>query len=194
MISAKKILDQHGMISIEMLLILSMYVMFFAGIMMLINGFIIQYRLQTAVNETAKETAAYAATDPEGTGYAYEIYKAFYRMNGIKFEDWGDAEVDRSKSLCFAAANKDIYYKSSVYTIFREILTDMDPEIDTHLKERGVSGGINGLILHSSQFEENGDLTVTLTYYFHCFKIPFSDGWLFTKEMGCSASTKAWVP
>lgn len=194
MISAKKILDQHGMISIEMLLILSMYVMFFAGIMMLINGFIIQYRLQTAVNETAKETAAYAAADPEGTGYAYEIYKAFYRMNGIKFEDWGDSEVDRSKSLCFAATNKDIYYKSSVYTVFREILMDMDPEIDTHLKERGVSGGINGLILHSSQFEEDGDLTVTLTYNYHCFKIPFSEGWLFSRKMACSASTRAWIP
>ena len=194
MICAKKIHDQQGMISIEMLLILSMYVMFFAGIMILINGFIIQYRLQTAVNETAKETAAYAAADPGGTGYAYEVYKAFYKMNGIKFENWGDEEADRAKSLCFAATNKDIYYKSSVYTVFLEILTDMDADIDTYLKDHGVAGGINGLILHSSQFEENGELTVTLTYNFHCFKIPFSDGWLFSKKMGCSASTRAWVP
>ena len=65
MFCAKKIKSEQGMISIEMLIILSMYVMFFAGIMILINGLIIQYRLQTAVNETAKETAAYAATAPD---------------------------------------------------------------------------------------------------------------------------------
>ena len=196
MFCAKKIKSEQGMISIEMLIILSMYVMFFAGIMILINGLIIQYRLQTAVNETAKETAAYAAAAPEGEGTAYMIYKAFYKMNGYKTEALGNLESDRAMSLCMATTEPDRYSYSSVYPIFRSILLDMDPEMDTYLKEHGVAGGVHGLILHNSSYDgsDTGDLTVTLTYTFYCFRIPFSSGWLFGKTVACSASTRAWIP
>ena len=188
--SAKKIREEKGMISLEMILMLSMYVMVFAGVMVLINGFIIQYRLQRAVNQTAKETAAYAETAAQGTGTAYMIFEAFHT---IGLDGWEDDETDWTFALCQAADRPSNYY-ANVISIYRFILIDMYPDIDEYLKSHGVGRGIQDLRLEYSYFRYDGDLTVTLTYNFHWLKVPFSDKWLGGKRIVCSASTRAWRP
>ena len=176
------------MISIEMIVMLSVYVVFFAAVMSLINAMILNYRIQTATNETAKEIAAYAAF---GGGSGSDVSKAQQSFETLKGLSDGEPSADRTEYLCAVAAQPE-KLQDYISMIFRSVILETDPDFVDHMRATTTIGGITRAY---GNIASDGELTVTIGYQMLFFKVPFTENsWFFYKNMACSATTRAWIP
>lgn len=183
--------EEHGMITVEMLLIMTMYIMFFAGLMTLINAMIIQYRIQSAVNETVRELSvgtALKATSDE-SGQVKDTYETWIELSS-PLGEWLERDQEHDDALLKNAAllpsKLDI---SAVSKLFYSILKSSDPDVRDYLCECGYEGEYRCLTVG---YGCSGDIRLRVDYKFRCFRIPFSDGYLLEEPVTVLATSHAW--
>ena len=186
-IKGKGFTSEKGMISVEMVLFLSMYVIFFSGLMILINQMIMQYRFQTAVMETAKEAARFSALDQDSGKTPYQLYRTFGDLQGMY--EMGD-EVYWMNNLSRASGGgAGPWFQMR----FNSLMKDMDPD---HVSDHSFSRddwGNTAFSFQKSGIGEDGEITVTLNYRSKGLRIPFSENSYLLEWNGCcSATTRRW--
>ncbi len=186
--------SEGGMISLEMLLFLSLYVMFFSGLLLMMDQMIMQYRLKTAVMETAREAATFSALDVKTMYTSYQMYKEYGALNrqeehlGWKEMGW---ELSYMNTFCKAATNAEAGWNYNV--VFLALLSKKDPDLAKHMEQQLVQNGTAGLSFRNSEIGGDGVFTLTLNYRSKGIRIPFTkDSYLLSWDSSCSATTRAW--
>ncbi len=175
-----------GMVTVEMVTVLPLFILFFVWIMSLIDAFIVQSKLQAAAAETAKEVATYATFREEDGRPSYRCLDWVEDLLGTA----GHVnEKARDANLISYQSNQS---EGVLRYCYRTLLEDSIPELDSYLERHGVVGGIEGISLRGSGISASGDVVIVVTYRVKTLNLPFLGADAFTQTITCSATTGAW--
>jgi len=178
--------SSRGSITVEMVIFLPIFLVFFLWIMKLIDICVVQYKIQCAVAETAKEVAAFAVFAEEDGSAAYAGMDWAMDLLG---SDGYDTKKARDNNLVYYSASQS---KGILFYAFHQILEEANPDIDDYLKRHGVVGGISGIDLTGSEIDAEGRVTVVVSFRVQIVPLPFLDSDHFTKKITCTARTGSW--
>jgi hypothetical protein len=180
--------SNRGSITVEAVLSISMFILFFMILMRLIDGIVIQDRVQEAVSEAAKEISisSYLA-DKAGDKNTCSLYQV--RADCIASTDESYVIIPYEDSLCAYALTDSSQFQDYLQLLIWHKLEESP--VTTSLFE---NAGITELDVSQSTVNPGGDGTVTIVaeYEIKIFGIGFLDDWALTRKIIVSATTRLW--
>ena len=179
---------EAGLITVEVAIMLTMFIMFFVAILRIMDAVAVQARIQRAVSLAAKEISAYgylenSVYDPVEFGMLDDLLFAEEVMNPVPNTTFSDHD-----SRVMSAAEDLSYYAG---TLCRDILKK-DPEVEDYLKKHGVKGGLSGISFTKSSLLSDNRVRITACYRIQYLSLPFLPNNLFSKTIVVNATTGLW--
>lgn len=178
-----------GMITIETLLCLPLFLIFLAAIIFMMDAIMVQARIQGAVDEAAKEISVFSyIASKESREYSVADINENNQYIS-QFLD-GGTSVDCSEVIAITSDTSFFRYKLKSL-VARYLGTEYGYG---GLERMGVVDGIDGLNFEGSSYNLYGDgtLVIKCTYYSDLSKFPILNILPFKKKMTVTATTRIW--
>lgn len=181
----EKARDENGMMTVEVVIGLTIYMAFFVLLLNMINVMYLRQKFQMAL----KTAAIQASRD--------------YRLNKdlAEYEDATNVFFDlEQRNMLYGKGDYPYYpggdYKKNAKDKIKFLITDFDGKkysLD-HIYSIGLVDGLNGLNLDSStiDMENGGSVNLTLKYRIRIINLPFFDDAGLDINIEQNASTKLW--
>jgi hypothetical protein len=182
--------DENGYIVVETIGSFTLFVLFMASILTLINVTTVQARVHYALTQTANELATYSyvvhASEIADTGFM-ENLDAITAFIGNVLGSEGEPKTFLN-----------VVYEALAFEMMKKYLSiGSITDADTYLRNSNVINGMNGISLENSRMlDENGDILLVADYRINysfglgAFPLPAN---MRTLNIRQTAMTKAWL-
>lgn len=175
------------MITVEVAISFTMFLMFFLLMLQFINFVILQERIQGAICESAKELSVLSYLNTTSLEAGENSLQVYSKVGDVT-SSYGDHYQDRAAIMLLK--NQE-WMSEDMQTVVRQYLYRGNSL--QYLETMGLVNGLDGLDFSGSVYDpENGEIKIQVTYEVEMLKLPFLENGHFKKKVTLCASTGLW--
>ena len=182
--------EESGTMSVEVVIFLTLFIVFFIVIIQFMDFIIVQSKVQSALCCTAKEVSAYSAF----TGSYAE--GGHLEPNDIlllgEFSGNGSQELYEDGKRITSGIYRGVIDAAMIDQVTKEILTECYPDFDAYLRRHGVIAGLDS-IKFFTDVSDDGTMVLTAAYTIHYGRLPFFNEFIYKQSVVVNACTKLWT-
>ena len=181
---------EKGIMAIEVLVFLLLFIVFFVIVIQFMNFVIVQGKIQSALCCTAKEVSAYSSLIGTTNGVSHHTTEELALI--AEFSGTNDTSQLAHGTKILEGIFANGVSSQMVGQITRELMTECYPDFDDYLRRHGLPGGLDSIRYYAKVLSD-GTLVLNASYTVQYGNLPFMDGYLYSSTMVVSACTKLWT-